>query len=114
MTHIFKNDYRWYLNRKGPETRSGKMRDEYLQKEAQYRVNIMMKKKNVDKKQLADCLKGTKEKDDDDENDLKKIRLEANETYKDVKKKLLAAEQNKEYVSKVVFHLFARTFTVYS
>jgi len=72
-----------------------------------------MKKKNVDRKQLAECLKGTgKKDDDDDDDDLKKIRHEANETYKDVMKKLLAAEQNKEYVSIVVLHLFARTFTI--
>jgi len=78
------------------------MEKEYLEKEAQYRIETMMKKKNIDKSQLEECLKKTEEKDEDVDV-MTKIRSEANETYKDIMKKLMAAEQNKEYVS-ITFH----------
>lgn len=76
----------------------GKMKEKYMERETRYMVEAMMKKKNISEKQLEEYYKETKEKKYD-ENYLTKIRFEADETYKDIVNKLLAAEHDEEYVS---------------
>lgn len=61
-------------------------------------IEAMMKKKNVDEKQLEEYFKGVETKKYD-EDDMAKIRLEADETYKDIVNKLMAAGHTAEYVS---------------
>lgn len=89
---------RWYFNRSGPQTRLGKMREKYLEREKRHMIEAMMKKKNVDEKQLEEYFKGIETKKYD-EDDMAKIRLEADETYKDIVNKLMAAGHTEEYVS---------------
>lgn len=95
------------MNRSGPQTRLGKMREKYLEREKQYMIDAMMKKKNVDEKQLKEYFEGIEAKKYD-EDDMAKIRLEADETYKDIVNKLMAAERTEEYVSRLTVDTICR------
>jgi len=74
------------------------MKEEYMEREKRYMIETMMKKKNVDQKQMEEYFKRI-EANKCDEDGITKIQLEADETYNDVINKLLATEHNDEYVS---------------
>lgn len=44
--------FRWYIKRNGPNTRVGKMREKFLEREKQYMIDTFMKKKNIDVKKI--------------------------------------------------------------
>lgn len=75
-----------------------------MEREKRYMIEAMMKKKNVNQKQLEDYFNGI-EGEKHDENDINKIRLKDDETYKDIINKLLAAENIEEYVCCIFFTL---------
>jgi hypothetical protein len=60
-------------------------------------IEAMMKKKNIDQKQLEEYFKGIEE-NKYDKDDITNIKFEANESYRDIVNKILSAEQTKEYV----------------
>ncbi|CAH1731486.1 unnamed protein product [Aphis gossypii] len=93
----FDEIYNWCLNRKGPQTRLGKMRDKYLQRERRHMIEAMMKKKNIDQKQLEEYFKAI-EDNKYDKDDITNMKFEANESYRDIVNKILSAEQTKEYM----------------
>lgn len=74
-----------------------------MEREKRYMVEAMMKKKNISEKQLEEYFEEIKEKKYD-ENYLTKIRFEADETYKDIVNKLLAAEHNEDDVNASFSH----------
>lgn len=90
------------------------MKEAYLEREKQYMVESMMKKKNVSQKHLEEyCNVQAEVKTKYNEAELQKIRIEADETYRDIVNKLLAAERMEEYVNiKIIkFHFnFTHTF----
>ncbi|XP_025202203.1 uncharacterized protein LOC112599497 [Melanaphis sacchari] len=94
---IFDETFNWCINRKGSQTRLGKMRDKYLLREKRYMIEAMMKKKNVDQKQLEDYFKGIEE-NKYDKNEITNMKFEANESYKDIVNKILSVEETNEYM----------------
>lgn len=69
-----------------------------MEREKQHMVEAMMKKKNVNKKQLDEYFKEVKMKTHD-EKDIRKMRLEADETYRDIVNKLLIDNQAEKSVN---------------
>lgn len=65
-------------------------------------IEAMMKKKNVDQKQLEEYFKGMETKKYDDDG-MAKVKMEADETYKDIVSKLLASEHAQGYVSTHIY-----------
>lgn len=60
-------------------------------------IEAMMKKKNIDQKQLEEYFKAI-EDNKYDKDDITNMKFEANESYRDIVNKILSAEQTKEYV----------------
>jgi len=60
-------------------------------------IEAMMKKKNVDKKQLEEYFKGVEENKYNKE-DITNIKFESDESYRDIINKILATENTEEYV----------------
>lgn len=102
MTHIRINISSWYINRRGPQTRLGKLREEYIQREKQYMVEAMMKKKNVSQKQFDEYYDGIINKSDSKTEEISIIRSEADKKYRDIINKLLAADHTDEYVMTIL------------
>ncbi|XP_050532358.1 dynein axonemal intermediate chain 3-like [Daktulosphaira vitifoliae] len=84
--------FKWYCNRRGSQTRLKKMKDIFVTRERRYFLQIMMKKKNVSKKQLKEYInpnsKETKVKPSTYD-DMEKIRSEADKKFRDIVNKLL-------------------------
>lgn len=79
------------------------MKEAYLEREKRYMVESMMKKKNVSLKHLEEyCNVEAEVKMKYDESQLQKIRIEADETYRDIVNKLLTAERMDEYVNIII------------
>ncbi|XP_060848211.1 dynein axonemal intermediate chain 3-like isoform X2 [Rhopalosiphum padi] len=95
--NIIDETLNWCFNQKGPQTRLGKMRDKYLQREKRHMIEAMMKKKNIDQKQLEEYFKGIEE-NKYDKDDITNMKFEANESYRDIVNKILSAEQTKEHI----------------
>jgi len=91
------NDFSWCFSRKEPQTRLGKMRDKYLQREKRHMIEAMMKKKNVDQKQLEEYFKGVEE-NKYNKDDIANMKFEADESYRDIVDKILATENIEEHV----------------
>ncbi|XP_029341055.1 uncharacterized protein LOC107882537 [Acyrthosiphon pisum] len=89
--------FNWYINRRGPQTRLGKLKYEYIQREKQYMVEAMMKKKNVSQKQFDEYYDGIINKSDSKTEEISIIRSEADKKYRDIINKLLAANHTDEY-----------------
>lgn len=91
--------FRWYVDRNGPQTRLNRFRDRYLEREKRYMVETMMRKKNVDRKQLDEYRDKTEASKCNQDDSVARIRQEADENYRDIVNKLLAVERAEEYVS---------------
>lgn len=77
------------------------MRGEYAEREKRYMIKTMMKKKNVDQKQLEEYLKGSDGKEYDEDR-ITKMRFASDETHIiDIENILLAEEHSGEYVNTV-------------
>jgi len=75
------------------------MQGEYAERETRYMIETMMKKKNVDQKQLEEYVKESEGKKYD-EGKITKIRFNHNETRNiDIENILLAEEHSGEYVN---------------
>lgn len=100
---ISNENYRWYLNRTGPQTRLDKMKQKYMEREKRYMVEMMLKKKKIDKKKLKNCYEIKKDIKPEkyDQEYLSKIRSEADDRFEDIVNQLLSAKRRKakEYVS---------------
>eukprot|EP00102_Acyrthosiphon_pisum_P020917 XP_016658127.1 PREDICTED: uncharacterized protein LOC100571197 [Acyrthosiphon pisum] len=94
---IWDETFNWCFNRKGPQTRLGKMRDKYLQREKRHMIEAMMKKKNVDQKQLEEYFKGLEE-NKYNKDDITNMKFEADESYRDIVNKILATENTEEHM----------------
>lgn len=92
------NDFSWYINRRGPQTRLGKMKTKYLEGEKRYMVEAMMSKSNVSQKELDKYSKGLNDTSDSKAEEIAMIRSEADKKYRDIINKLLAAEHTDEHV----------------
>jgi len=90
----------------------GKLREKYMDREKKYMVESMMKKKNVNQKDLDEYLRGI-ETTKYDEDNMAKIRLEADEAYRDIVNKLVAAEHTKEYVN-AELNLYSKYDIIYT
>jgi len=73
------------------------MRDKYLQREKLHMIEAMMKKKNVDQKQLEEYFKGVEE-NKYNKDDITNMKFEADESYRDIVNKILATEKTEEHV----------------
>lgn len=91
------NDFSWCFSRKESQTRLGKMRDKYLQREKRHMIEAMMKKKNVDQKQLEEYFKGVEE-NKYNKDDITNMKFEADESCRDIVDKILATENTEEHV----------------
>lgn len=91
------NNFSWCFNRKGSQTRMGKMRDKYLQREKRHMIEAMMKKKNVDQKQLEEYFKVVEE-NKYNKDDITNMQFEPDESYRDIVNKILATENTEEHV----------------
>lgn len=86
------------------------MRERYAEREKQYMIETLMKKKNVSQKQLEEHFKRIEGKNNADD-DMSNIRFEADETYRDIVNKLLDSEMHtaEKYASQNSFFLILST-----
>lgn len=90
------------------------MRAKYEEREKQYMIEALMKKKNINQKHLEEHSKGVQGKNNYDD-DISKIRFDTDETYRDVVKKMLDFERTEEYgVSTKCFFLLYATCYIYT
>ncbi|CAH1731756.1 unnamed protein product [Aphis gossypii] len=94
---ICEETFNWYINRRGPQTRLGKMKDEFLQREKQYMVETMMKKKNVSQQQIDEYYYKIMNKGGNKTEEISIIRSEADKKYRDIINKLLVSDHTEEY-----------------
>lgn len=97
---ILNNNFRWYFNK--VKTRLSKMKEGYILREKRRMVEAMIKKKNVSENQLKEFYEEF-EGENDHENEIAKIKNEADEMYIDIVNKLLAAEVTEEYVNTFLY-----------
>lgn len=60
-------------------------------------IEAMMKKKNVDQKQLEEYFKAVEE-NKNNKDDISNMKFEADESYRDIVNKILTTENTEEYV----------------
>lgn len=78
------------------------MKDEFLQREKQYMVETMMKKKNVSQQQIDEYYYKIMNKGGNKTEEISIIRSKADKKYRDIINKLLASDHTEEYVMTIL------------
>ncbi|XP_050436301.1 uncharacterized protein LOC126843044 [Adelges cooleyi] len=92
--------FKWYFNRRGSQTRLRKMKEIHTERQRRHMLEIIMKKKNVSKKQLEEFINPVQQESErkkDFKDDMERMRSEADKTFRDIVNKLLPSEQKVEF-----------------